>query len=142
MKPRSLLVFALLLAAVFYLEWQALPPVPAVDPAAAADDPWQLPELRRPDIPTAHKALVTLAPWGSIDASLAGGPEPEPRWSLAGTMSRGGERYLLVRFEGQPVRQLGVGDSLPGDNRILEIRDDTVCVLVNRQRRLLRVFER
>lgn len=142
MKARSLILIVLLLAAVFYLEWQALPPLPAVESVAPADDPWQLPELRRPDIAAAHKALTTLAPWGSINADQAGGPEPEPRWSLAGTMSRGGERYLLVMFEGQPVRQLGVGDSLPGDNRILEIRHDTVCVLVNKQRRLLRVFER
>lgn len=142
MKARSLATFILLLAAVLYLEWQWLPPLPVVESAAPPDDPWQLPQLHRPDIAAAHKALTTLAPWGSINAGLASGPQPDPRWSLAGTMHRGGERYLLVKFEGQPTRQLGVGDSLPGDNKILEIRHDTVCVLVNRQRRLLRVFER
>lgn len=142
MKARTLAAFALLLAAVFYLEWQWLPPLPVVESVALADDPWQLPQLHRPDIAAAHKALTTLAPWGSINAGLANGPEPDPRWSLVGTMRRGGERYLLVKIEGQPTRQLSVGDSLPGGNKILEIRHDTVCVLVNRQRRLLRVFER
>lgn len=142
MKARSLVAYLLALAAVFYLQWQSLPPLPAAAPAVAPVDSWQLPELHRADLAAAYKTFMARAPWGSIQAGTAGGPGPEPRWSLAGTMHRGGERYLLLRLEGQPVRYLSVGDSLPGDHEILAIHEDTVCVRVNKKRRLLRVFER
>lgn len=142
MNTGRLLVFLALLGAALYLAWQRLPPLPEHTVAAPAADAWQLPEAHRADVAAAWNAFTERMPWGSVSAGFGERPEPDPAWSLAGTMRRGGERYLLLRIEGQPTRHMAVGDRLPGDHEILAIHDDTVCVRVNKQHRLLRVFER
>lgn len=142
MKTGRPIVFLALLGATLYLAWQRLPPLPGRTAAAPVEDAWQIPGPRRADAGAAYKAYTERAPWGSVNAGFGDRPEPDPAWSLAGTMRRGGERYLLLRIEGQPTRHMAVGDRLPGDHEILAIHDDTVCVRVNKQHRLLRVFER
>jgi hypothetical protein len=138
---RKLFTLAIVFAGIVYLQWQQIPmpALPAGAPLKSA--PWDLPVARQFDTKQQLATLEGANLWGKTaqEAATLTTPPAEPGWRILGAMLRGSERYVLLQIEGEPERTLTVGESLPGGGRIVEIRDNAVCVLVNNKRRLLAV---
>lgn len=141
MAPLSRLALALaLLAVLVALEWQMVP-LPFVAKASRGSDAWTLPEPLPPN--PAEKAMEVLAatsPWGRLPGLAEQPPLTPPNWRIVGIAARGEERVVLVRTERQPARQLKIGDALPGGSTILEINDDSLCLLVDGKKRMLPLY--
>jgi len=70
------------------------------------------------------QAITARSLWGATAADIANAPPPAPKWNVLGIVRNGKERFVLLAFEGRPVAQLNVGDSLPDGMKIVQI-DDT-----------------
>ncbi len=132
---------AIVLLGIAYLQWWQVP-LPTLPPGAPVQEaPWALPMARQFDTKQQVATLAAASLWGkSAQAAVTlATPPPDPAWRILGAMLRGPERYLLIKIEGEPERTLMIGESLPGGGQIVEIRDNAVCVLVNKKRRLLAI---
>jgi hypothetical protein len=138
---RRPLYLAILLVGIVFLQWQQLPvPTPHQGKPVSAIA-WDLPVTRQFDAKQQLATLTAANPWGknAQGTMTLAGPPPDPNWQILGAMKRGPESYLILQVEGEPERTLMVGNSLPGGGKILEIRENVLCVLVNKKRRLLAI---
>ena len=103
------------------------------------EDPVELAADKSPDLTKAAASIAQRRLWGEVGAD---GPRQDPAWHFAGIAGQGKDRFVLLSMAGKPVQTLRVGDSLPGDARILEIGDDRLCILINGQKRALEVYRR
>jgi hypothetical protein len=127
-------------------------PLPGPRSVSAQEAPWSVPTPLRVDSTQAlglinGRPLWALAAPGTPGAAPASADEPPltpPDWRIVATIINGAQRQVLVSTAldmplpagaapGQalpplPPKALGVGDTLPGGARILEIRPNGVCL--------------
>ena len=141
-SSRSWITWLILLALAAFAEWQFVTLPPAIETIAQAKEDWVLPYAPQAQPEKAIEILATTSPWGKL-------PEPgeqpspnDPEWRFLGIMARGEQRYVLIKIANQPEQQLTVGDRLPGGSKILEIEDDSLCLLVNGKKRTIGIHSR
>jgi hypothetical protein len=142
-NARIWLAWLILLPAILFWEWRMLPSLPSAASVAMVRESWRLPKPRGEDLERAKQALETRSPWRTVQPAetLAALPPKDPDWRILGVMARGNEKYLSILVEGEPGREVKVGDLLPGGSKLLDIGTETICVLVNGQKRQLNTFE-
>ncbi len=112
----------------------------APQPAAMAERPaeqWQIPSTDKPDLKPALQFLAGTAIWGKVTVAPVVEELGDPKWRIVGLLQGGKEKFVIISIEKQPVKQLTIGDELPGGAKILDIKDEALCVLVNGKRRSL-----
>lgn len=137
---RSVLVLAVLLGAAALLEWRFVPNPPTPKAMALAEEPVDLMRTAKPQLDKALQILDKGSLWGKLPEPEAQTSPIDPPWRFVGTMARGTERYVLVKVEGQPEKQLTIGDTLPGGSKILKIDGDTLCLFVNGKKRSIGLY--
>lgn len=107
---------------------------------SSSPEPWELPPAvaAQSSKPAPPAGLAQL--WGSAPEFAESAPLNDPAWRIIGIVRAGGDRFVLVKVDGQPERRLAVGESLPGGSRILGIEEDAVCILVNGAKRRLGIY--
>lgn len=119
-----------------------LPDPSASSPVVKAAESWQLPAIKTADQGKLAETVAARNLWGTVVAVLPPAAPREPNWRIMGGVKIGAERQVVLSVENQPIRMLKVGDKLPGGSQIVEISDDSVCVLVNGKRRMLSIHNR
>lgn len=146
MNFRIWLLWGVGVVGLLYAEWRLLP-VPTKD--LGHDTPaqeWRLPMIADEPLGRAWQALSLFRPWQDMDVAAAAKatavelPPRSPAWKMLGVMRRGNQSYLALQVEGQPIRELRAGESLPDGSQVIEISTETVCIEVNGRRRALRIF--
>jgi hypothetical protein len=120
------------------LLWWWVPGAPRHSRAPVPND-WVLPDAPPPPLDEATRLLARRQVWGQVKAPEAPAEPPFKSWRLVGTARNREGAYLLVSFDGKDPETRQVGDLLPGDNRILRIAEDHICVLVAGKERKLAV---
>lgn len=128
------------LAILAVLVWLVAPSPPEVGSEAVAPEAWKVPTPVALTPAPAAEGLVDAGLWGTLQSAGSAAEEREPSWRILGVVRSGARRFVLVKIDGQPERQLGVRDKLPGGSEILGIEDDSLCLLVNGTRRRLSVY--
>lgn len=80
--------------------------------------------------------------WGNVRSPNEPQALVDPRWWLSGTGGVGKDRFVIMEREGSPAEFLKVGNSLPGQAKILEIQDDVLCILIDGKKRKLPVLSK
>lgn len=130
---------AALLLVIGISSWFALPAPLQPKTLAATPEAWQLPTQPQSDTAKAIDTISGRNLWG-IAASAAGGPPaapPPPAWSVMGIARNGAERFILMAYEGKPIAQLKVGDTLPDGMKIAQIEDDRFFVLTAEKKKIV-----
>lgn len=128
-------------AATAVVAWVATPePRPAATPGKAPDS-WQLPALSRPPAPATFDALAKSSLWGDVAAPTVSAPLTDPPWRFLGIVRQGADRFVLIKAEGRSEQRLTLSEKLPDGSEIVEIGDDSLCILINGQRRRLAIYK-
>ncbi len=126
------------LAGIF---WMLAPGPREPDRRILPPEPWELPQVSRALPGTSPEGLARAGLWGKLPDTVADGPMQDPPWRFLGVVRNGPERFVLIKFDGLPERKLGVNDELPGGSKILQIDEDSLCILVNGSRRKLSIYK-
>lgn len=102
---------------------------------------WELPQGLRAPPGISPEELARAGLWGKLPDAVAEGAMQDPPWRFLGVVRNGPERFVLIKFDGLPERKLGVNDELPGGSKILQIDEDSLCILVNGSRRKLSIYK-
>ena len=130
-------LFAAALLVIATSCWFALPEPGQPKTATLATEPWQLPELPARDSAAAIQAITARSLWGATAADIANAPPPPPKWNVLGIVRNGSERFVLLAYEGSPVAQLNVGDSLPDGMKIVQIDNTRFFVMTDDKKKLI-----
>lgn len=125
--------------AVAVIAWFAAPGPPAVNTGAREPERWQLPQPAKGPSPQMVDALAKAPLWGNLPAGTGSAEAIDPAWRFIGIGRRGDDKFVLIKVAGQPERRLAINDELPGGSRIVEISDDSLCILINGNRRKLAI---
>lgn len=128
-------------AVVVVVVWLAAPGPPPVGDTSREPERWQLPQPAKGPSPQSVEMLAKSALWGKLPESDGAAALGDPAWRFIGIAKRGEDRFVLIKVEGQPERRLGINDELPGGSRILEIGEDSLCILINGTRRKLAIHD-
>ena len=123
-----------------WIAWGTSPDLPAATVTRFSEEPWTLARLPDPDPKKAYDYLMSASVWGKVEAVKKEETLEDPAWRFLAVMVNGNEKYVVIDVEKQPNRQLKVGDQLPGGAKIHEIRQASVCVIVNGKKRNLPIF--
>lgn len=123
--------------------------LPVTPPPAPADSVWALPSQVSIDSDAAVSAISQRRLWGASAVAPEGivsGPADEKSltpsdWHIRGIYSAGGRPVAILAVDGEPVKQLAVGDTLPGGAKILDIAPYRLTVLLGRQRLYLSTYQ-
>jgi len=128
------------------LIWVNSPTPAGLGSAAPSREEWRLPSAIKAATETeTEKRVQTLSTrnlWGTVTAAALPEIPHDPAWRIAGVITVGAERQVVLNIENRPVELLKVGGKLPGGSQILSIGNDRLCVLVNGQRRELDIRQR
>lgn len=137
-----------------WIRWAALPLAAGVAAFFAAPEPeagrrtadlpdtFALPaELQRDDAEKLSAALKTRNLWGVVTPAAEKTVLVDPPWRLAGASIIGSEKIVVMEREGSPSQILRVGDMLPGKVKILDIKEDKLCILIEGKKRLLPILK-
>lgn len=136
------LTVGLMLLAGAILTWFTVREPGAPKFLTTGSDTWALPQLpkRAPD--PLVKTITEANLWGIVAAPAGGVTAPlnTPEWRFVGVFNSGKEQQVMISIDKKPAVSLKVGEELPGGAKILQIRDDQICVLVNGQKRALGIY--
>lgn len=121
--------------------WIASPEPREIVATAKDAEPWQVPKPARATTPAAVEALAKSPLWGNVAAATASTPLNDPDWRFLGIIKQGADRIVLIKVDGQPEQRLTINDKLPGGSEILDIGDDSLCILINGQKRRLAIYK-
>jgi len=107
---------------------------------SSSPEPWEMPTAIAARSSNAVSPAGLAQLWGSAPEFAESAPSNQPAWRIIGIVRAGGDRFVLVKVDGQPERRLAIGESLPGGSRILGIEEDAVCILVNGAKRRLGIY--
>jgi hypothetical protein len=122
--------------------WTASPVTLPEETRLAARNDWQLPSLPARRLGPERVAVGGTAPyWGtpsplSAPAAAALAPVRPPSWRLAGVVGQGSSRRVLLLYapeSGKPSELLKVGDKLPTDHVISQIKEKSICVQIGKK---------
>lgn len=108
------------------------PVLPATRPPVA--EPWSLPQLAQHDSKESIAAINARNLWGVV-VEAANAPKM-PEWHILGIVRDGGERFVLLAYEGKPVEMFKVGDALPDGLKIVQIESDRFFVMTQDKKKL------
>lgn len=112
-------------------------PVPASPPAPRlAAESWSLPTLIESDTGKSIDAINVRNLWGVVVEETPADAIKEPQWRVLGIAARGGEKFILLAYEGKLVEMLKVGDLLPDGAKIVEIQDTRFYVMTAGKKKL------
>jgi hypothetical protein len=136
------LFVGLVLLASAVLTWIRVPEPKAPSFLTTGSDTWALPELPKRDADPLIKAVTQANLWGVVAATGTGavGPLNTPEWRFVGVFNDGKEPQVMISVDKKPAVTLRIGEQLPGGAKILSIREDQICVLVNGQKRSLGIY--
>jgi hypothetical protein len=116
--------------------------VPSVGKAGERRQEWELAAVKRADPAKSLEVLAKVSPWGKLpEAAESQAPERND-WRISAIYTRGAERVVVVKVGTRPEQRLKVGEALPEGSTILQISDDSLCVLVNGVKRKLPIHPR
>lgn len=127
--------------AIGYAGWWLAPspPMPRAVPKVAA--PWALPNVSKAQPEKAMATLNKTSLWGKLPEAAASRPLNDPEWRFLGIAANGSEHFVLIKVEGQPEQRLTINDKLPGGGKILQVENDTLCILINGKKRSLKIYK-
>jgi hypothetical protein len=135
----SLGLILLLLAVVL---WFTVPDPVAPKFLTSGGDTWSLPNLPKREPDPLIKTIAGANLWGVVvaAANVSAPPLNSPEWRFVGIFNDGKEPHVMISIDKKPAVSLKVGEDLPGGAKILKIGDDTICVLINGQKRALGIY--
>jgi hypothetical protein len=131
--------------------WRIFSAAVPSEAAGAIGDAWDLPGRNDIAGDKLLEGLLSVDPWGlgsGVYKRAAAGVVGEPaaaaprRWSIKGMLQEGSSRFVLVSIDDKPAEPLGVGQTLPSGEKILQIEPDRLCILINGTRRSLEIRSR
>jgi hypothetical protein len=140
LPPRAWILPLVLPVTAGWIAWATGPDLPAAKVTRSSEDQWVLARSPVPDLKKASEYHSTASIWGKVDVVKKDEPVVDPAWRFLAVMVSGSEKYVVIAVDKQPNRQLKVGDQLPGGAKIHEIRQGSVCVIVNGKKRLLPIY--
>ncbi len=146
-NPLALVVLAVLLLSAL-LSWLANSGV-AVEQAVDRAEPWQLTALEPPH--ELEPALRRLSQSGFLGADEGAsiqaetvvdepGTQATTPWSLVGTVRDAAGPRAIISLEGR-VRQIGEGETIGTETRILSVTENSIIIEENEQQRTVRLFD-
>jgi hypothetical protein len=131
----------LMAASVGMVAWQQGVLPESRGQVASSADEWKLAKASEPDARKATEYLATTPMWGAVEViKPANEIKVEPRWRIMGAMAAGKEKFVMIAIEKQPNQQFSIGDVLPGGAKILDIKEDQICLLIDGKKRALSLF--
>ena len=129
-------LFAALLLVAGISAWFALPTPQQPKTITPAAESWQLPLPEPRNSAQSQQAITERNLWGAAQDPASAAP-PAPIWSVMGIARNGAERFVLMAYEGKPIVQLKVGDTLPDGMKIAQIEDDRFFVLTADKKKIV-----
>lgn len=123
-----------------WLAWRMGADLPAAKMMRVPEEQWILAQVPTQDLKKAYEYLAAASIWGNVEVAKKDEQLQNPAWRFLAVMVNGTEKYVLIDVEKQPNRQLKVGDALPGGAKIHEIRQGSLCVIVNGKKRILPIY--
>lgn len=118
--------------------------LPSVKTMRVPDEKWQLPLRAAPDSAALVLSIEKNNLWGrgtQAAAAVKDIPLTAPNWRIGGVVAAQQDNIVLLAVEGMPVRQLRVGDDLPGGAKLLGIAADRICIRLNGKKRILSTYK-
>lgn len=147
MKPYVFIVGSLLGAVLVGGVAAALSDVglPRPLPLKASEEAWTVADSARFDPDDALSEISKGRLWVDSVAMpglppVAEPPLTPPDWRISGVYLVEGQKFALLRQDGQPDLPLKVGDLLPGKFKILDITADWIVIQIHGKRRAISTY--